>query len=83
MLLLAASWSSFSTSFSLSPQNVHVLGSEIGKSVHDPFPSYIQCIQNIIRPVQVDYLYTHFTNDFTNQNNQNSSRYSAGIVFNF
>jgi opacity protein-like surface antigen len=35
------------------------------------------------RPVQVDYLYTHFTNNFTNQNNQNSFRYSAGIVFNF
>jgi hypothetical protein len=35
------------------------------------------------RPVQFDYLYTHFTNDFTNQNNQNSFRYSAGLVFNF
>lgn len=33
------------------------------------------------RPAEVDYLLTHFTNQFANSN-QNNFRYSAGIVFN-
>ena len=37
-----------------------------------------------IRPGQIDYLYTHFSNSFTNQNNQNNSfRYAGGVVFTF
>lgn len=36
-----------------------------------------------IRPVQVDYLLTRFSNPFTGANNQNNFRYSAGIVFAF
>jgi len=34
-----------------------------------------------IRPAEVDYLYTNFTNRFNNSN-QNNFRYSGGIVFN-
>jgi hypothetical protein len=34
-----------------------------------------------IRPAEVNYLYTNFTNRFNNSN-QNNFRYSAGIVFN-
>jgi hypothetical protein len=34
-----------------------------------------------IRPVQIDYLMTRFTNPFTGTNNQNNFRYQAGIVF--
>ena len=34
------------------------------------------------RPVEIDYLYSHFTNQFANSN-QNNFRYSAGLVFNF
>jgi len=37
-----------------------------------------------IRPAQLDYLLTRFGNFFTEANaNQNSFRYSAGVVFNF
>ena len=36
-----------------------------------------------IRPAQVDYLLTRFSNPFTGTNNQNNFRYQAGIVFNF
>jgi len=36
-----------------------------------------------IRPGQIDYLYTHFSNPLTNQNNQNSFRYAGGVVFTF
>ena len=37
-----------------------------------------------IRPAQLDYLLTRFGNAFTEANaNQNSFRYSAGVVFNF
>jgi hypothetical protein len=35
-----------------------------------------------IRPAQLDYLMTNFTNQFTN-NFQHNFRYSAGLVFNF
>ena len=34
------------------------------------------------RPAQVDYLYTRFTNQFTNAG-QNNVRFSAGLVFSF
>jgi hypothetical protein len=34
-----------------------------------------------IRPVQIDYLLTRFSNPFTGASNQNNFRYSAGIVF--
>ena len=36
-----------------------------------------------IRPVEVDYILTRFTNPFTSTNNQNNFRYSAGAVFHF
>lgn len=35
-----------------------------------------------IRPAEIDYLYTKFSNQFTNTN-QNNFRYSAGVVFTF
>lgn len=35
-----------------------------------------------IRPVEIDYVLTRFTNPFTSTNNQNNFRYVAGIVFN-
>ncbi len=35
-----------------------------------------------IRPGEVDYLLTRFTNPFTSTNNQNNFRYSVGVVFN-
>jgi len=34
------------------------------------------------RPAEIDYLLTHFTNQFANSN-QNNFRYSAGVVFSF
>jgi|SRR4051812_33871670 hypothetical protein len=34
------------------------------------------------RPAEIDYLLTHFTNQFANSN-QNNFRYSAGLVFSF
>ena len=34
------------------------------------------------RPAELDYLLTHFTNQFANSN-QNNFRYSAGLVFSF
>jgi hypothetical protein len=34
------------------------------------------------RPAELDYLLTHFTNQFANSN-QNNFRYSAGVVFSF
>jgi len=36
-----------------------------------------------IRPAQLDYLMTRFTNPFSGTNNQNNFRYQAGIVFTF
>jgi hypothetical protein len=36
-----------------------------------------------IRPAQVDYLLTRYSNPFTKTNNQNNFRYSAGLVFSF
>jgi hypothetical protein len=35
-----------------------------------------------LRPAEIDYLYTKFSNQFTNTN-QNNFRYSAGVVFTF
>jgi len=36
-----------------------------------------------IRPVEIDYVLTHYTNPFTGTNNQNNFRYNGGVVFNF
>jgi hypothetical protein len=36
-----------------------------------------------IRPVEIDYVLTRYTNPFTNTNNQNNFRYTAGAVFRF
>jgi Outer membrane protein beta-barrel domain len=36
-----------------------------------------------IRPVELDYVLTRYTNPFTNTNNQNHFRYTAGAVFRF
>ena len=36
-----------------------------------------------LRPVELDYLLTRFTNIWTNTNNQNNFRYLGGIVFTF
>jgi hypothetical protein len=35
------------------------------------------------RPVEVDYVLSRYTNPLTSTNNQNSFRYSAGVVFHF
>ena len=34
-----------------------------------------------IRPIELDWILTRYTNPFTDTNNQNSFRYTAGIVF--
>lgn len=36
-----------------------------------------------IRPVEIDWVLTRYTNPLTSTNNQNSFRYSAGAVFHF
>jgi hypothetical protein len=36
-----------------------------------------------IRPLEIDYVLTRYTNPFTNTNNQNNFRYVAGAVFRF
>ena len=36
-----------------------------------------------LRPVEVDYVLTRYTNPFTNTNNQNNFRYTAGFIFKF
>jgi opacity protein-like surface antigen len=36
-----------------------------------------------IRPVEIDYVLSRYTNPLTSTNNQNSFRYSAGAVFHF
>lgn len=36
-----------------------------------------------IRPIEVDYLLTHYSNQFTNNSTQNNFRYAAGIVARF
>lgn len=36
-----------------------------------------------IRPVEIDYILSRYTNPLTSTNNQNSFRYSAGAVFHF
>lgn len=35
-----------------------------------------------IRPAEIDYLLTRFSNPFSGTNNQNNFRYQAGIIFN-
>jgi hypothetical protein len=36
-----------------------------------------------IRPLEIDYVLTRYTNPFSNTNNQNNFRYVAGAVFRF
>jgi hypothetical protein len=36
-----------------------------------------------LRPVELDYILSRYTNPFTKTNNQNSFRYNAGLVFRF
>lgn len=36
-----------------------------------------------VRPAEIDYLLTRFSNPFTQTNNQNTFRYSAGVLFSF
>jgi hypothetical protein len=36
-----------------------------------------------IRPVEVDYVLTRYTNPFTGTNNQNNFRYIGGVVFTY
>jgi len=36
-----------------------------------------------VRPIEIDYVLTRYTNPLTSTNNQNSFRYSAGVVFHF
>jgi hypothetical protein len=36
-----------------------------------------------LRPVELDYILTRYTNPFTNTNNQNSFRYTAGVAYRF
>src|SRR6266403_467021 len=36
-----------------------------------------------VRPIELDYVLTRYTNPFTNTNNQNNFRYTAGAVFRF
>jgi hypothetical protein len=36
-----------------------------------------------IRPLEIDYVLTRYTNPFSNTNNQNNFRYTAGVVFKF
>ena len=34
-----------------------------------------------LRPIEIDWILTRYTNPFTLTNNQNNFRYNAGIVF--
>jgi hypothetical protein len=36
-----------------------------------------------VRPIEIDYILTRYTNPLTSTNNQNSFRYAAGVVFHF
>jgi Outer membrane protein beta-barrel domain len=49
-----------------------------GGGIDVPLTKYIQ-----FRPVEIDYLLTRFSNQFTKTNNQNTFRYCAGINFTF
>lgn len=62
-------------SFSTAPSN-NAFAMAFGGGVDIPVGHVVA-----IRPVEVDYLYTNFTNRFNNSN-QNNFRYSGGIVFN-
>ena len=63
-------------SFSRAPSN-NAFAMAFGGGVDIPIGHVVA-----IRPAEVDYLYTNFTNRFNNSN-QNNFRYSGGIVFNF
>jgi len=62
-------------SFSTAPAN-NAFAMAFGGGVDIPVGHVVA-----IRPAEVDYLYTNFTNRFNNSN-QNNFRYSGGIVFN-
>ena len=62
-------------SFSTAPSN-NAFAMAFGGGIDIPIGHVVA-----IRPAQVDYLYTRFTNRFNNSN-QNNFRYSGGIVFN-
>ena len=62
-------------SFSTAPAN-NAFAMAFGGGVDIPIGHVVA-----IRPAEVDYLYTNFTNRFNNSN-QNNFRYSGGIVFN-
>lgn len=62
-------------SFSTAPAN-NAFAMAFGGGVDIPIGHVVA-----IRPAEVDYLYTNFTNQFNNSN-QNNFRYSGGIVFN-
>lgn len=61
--------------FSTSPAN-NAFAMAFGGGVDIPIGHVVA-----IRPAEVDYLYTNFTNRFNNSN-QNNFRYSGGITFN-
>ena len=62
-------------SFSTAPAN-NAFAMAFGGGVDIPIGHVVA-----IRPAEIDYLYTNFTNQFNNSN-QNNFRYSGGIVFN-
>ena len=63
-------------SFSRAPSN-NAFAMAFGGGVDIPIGHVVA-----IRPAEIDYFYTKFTNQFNNSN-QNNFRYSGGIVFNF
>ncbi len=63
-------------SFSKSPAD-DAFAMDFGGGVDIPLGKTIE-----FRPVEIGYLLTRFTNQFSNTN-QNNFRYSAGLVFNF
>ena len=66
---------SLACSFSRAPSN-NAFAMAFGGGVDIPIGHVVA-----IRPAEVDYFYTNFTNQFNNSN-QNNFRYSGGIVFN-
>jgi hypothetical protein len=66
------------------------VGGNIASGTQHPFTMAfgggldIKVSKNIaVRPVEIDYLLTRYTNPFTQTNNQNNFRYVAGVVYYF
>jgi hypothetical protein len=64
------------------------VGANIATGTQHPFTMAfgggldVKVSKNIaIRPIELDYLLTRYTNPFTQTNNQNNFRYVAGVVF--